>query len=159
MLEMNAAKLLRSLLLEFEDDQLVADSIEGETNLKSAVHGVLKDMLEDEVLLAGLATVSKALAERAERIGRRYDRRKAAILKSLELAEVPKYEFPEATISLRRIPPGLLVDDAAKIPAQFWKPQDPVLDRNALKSALTGGKTVEGCSLSNGGQTVTIRRG
>ena len=45
----------------------------------------------------------------------------------------------------------------ALIPAKFWKPQDPKLDRAAVAEALKAGETVPGASLSNGGLSLSIR--
>src|SRR5882672_2697891 len=111
MLEMNAAKMLRSMLLEFEDEQLIADAIEGECNVREALHAVFLDTGLDEATLVGLKSYIGQLQERCARIERRLDKRKEAMQKALELAEIPRLEWPEGSIGLRRVPPGLLVDD------------------------------------------------
>ncbi len=159
MLEMNAAKMLRSLLLELTDDpETIRNTVEGETNLHDAIHGALIGLGEDEILLEGLKVYIKTLQERLSRIDHRIDRRKEALQKAMELAELPKIEFPEGSISLRRVPEGLLVEDASKIPAQYWRQLEPVLDRTELKAHLKLGKSIEGARLDNGSTTISIRR-
>lgn len=158
MMEMNAAKLLRSLLLEFEDDQLIADSIEGETNIKDAIRGVLKDIGDDEIMLAGLKAHIGQLQERMQRIERRHDRRREAIQKAMEIGEIKKLEYPEGMVALRPVPPGLDITDEKLIPAQYFEPQPSRLMRKELKESLKSGKSIAGCQLDNGNISLTIKR-
>ena len=157
---MDAAKLLRSMLLEIDPDDtvLARDTIEAETNLTEAIHAVLSDLLEDEISLAGLAVIIKQLTERQERISFRVDKRKAAIQKALELAEVRRLDFPEGSVGLRRVPPGLFIEAEKKIPAQYFEPQEPKLNKSQLKFDLKAGKSIDGCRLDNGSTTLQIHR-
>jgi hypothetical protein len=50
----------------------------------------------------------------------------------------------------------LIVDEAA-IPADFWKPSDPKLDKKAVGEALKAGREVAGAMMSNGGETLQVR--
>lgn len=159
-LETQAANLLRSMLLGVTDDpEVLHDTIEGSTSLEESIHGVLKDIGEDEMLLAGIQAAIIKLQERKDRIEFRIETRKDAIQTALEAGEITKpLVYPEGTISLRRTAPNLIIEDATKIPAQFWKPQEPVLSKSDLKNALKSGNTIEGCSLSNGSMSLSIRR-
>lgn len=157
---MDAAKLLRSMLLEIDPDdkELARDTIEAETNLKEAIGAVLKDMLEDEITMLGLNEVIKTLTSRMERISLRYDRHKMAIQKAMALAEVQRLDYPEGTVGLRRVPPGLFIEDEQKIPPQYFDPQPAKISKSRLKEALKGGKSIEGCRLDNGSTTLQIHR-
>ena len=77
----------------------------------------------------------------------------------MSMAELKKLELPQATISRKPTPAKALILDEAAIPARFWKPSDPKLDKKAVLDALKAGEAVPGTSLSNGGETIAIRRG
>lgn len=63
------------------------------------------------------------------------------------------------TVSLKDVPPKLEVTDESRIPAEYWKKQDPRLDKDALfKDIKDHGVVVEGARLSNGGKTIQFRR-
>lgn len=159
-LEIAAVQRLRSLLLEITDDpEAIADTVEGETSIREAIHSVLLTMQEDGILIDGLQANILKLQERHRRLVDRQERRKEAIQKAMELAEITKpLQFPECTISLKRTPASLIVENESVIPAQYFDEQKPTLSKSRLKSDLQSGTQIEGASLSNGGQTLSIRR-
>jgi hypothetical protein len=75
----------------------------------------------------------------------------------MEQAEIRKLVEPDFTALLRRTPPGLCIIDEGDIPPEFWKPQPPKLDRNAVTGALIAGVLVPGAMLDNAGTTLVIR--
>jgi len=147
------AEAARSLLLNIrdvigEDDEDIADAIEGETNFFEAVAAAYARLAEIEMMTAALADRRKALGE-GERI-------RTALCVAMGTAGVRKIELPEATLSLRAIAASAVVACEADIPSQFWRPQPPKLDKAALLKALKDG-SVPGASLSNGGETISVR--
>ena len=52
---------------------------------------------------------------------------------------------------------GIVIEDEEGIPASYWKPQPPKLDRRGLLAALTAGQAVPGAHLGNGGVTLVVR--
>jgi hypothetical protein len=74
------------------------------------------------------------------------------------MAQIKKRETPAGTISLRTVPPSVIVQEEADIPTQFWKPQPPALDKKALLDFLKNGNKVPGATLSNGSVTTSITR-
>lgn len=159
MLEIEAAKALKSVLQTITDDEdAIADTIEGETNLHEAIAAVMRDITEDEILLAGLEAMLKTLSDRKARIEYRIERRRAAILRGMEVGELKRLELPEATLSIRRVPPVLEITDEAQIPEIYWKPQPLKLDKAVIKSMLAGGENIPGAVLGNGSQSLSVRR-
>lgn len=162
--EMEAVKTLLSGLREMgvEDDaELVADSIEGETNLKEAVAWALDQIDEGDVLVIGLKAKEGAFAERRHRIEERNERLRALIEQALVLAEGEALRLPVATLSLTKVKPAPVIDDEAAIPSEFFTPVPqpaPKLDKDALRAALDAGRDVPGARLSNGGFRLAIRR-
>lgn len=156
--ETRAAQVLKAALLEVTDDpDTLADTIEGETNLHEAIAKVMAGIGEDEILCAGIKIAAEALATRKARIEARIDRRRSAIERGMGAGELSKLELPEATISVRRVPPALQVLSEALIPPEYFDPQPPRLNRAKLKEALRAGD-VPGAAFDNGSQTLSIRR-
>jgi hypothetical protein len=51
-----------------------------------------------------------------------------------------------------------MVLDENEIPEQFLVPQPPKVDKRKLLDFLKNGNTVTGAELSNGGNTLSVRR-
>jgi hypothetical protein len=134
------------------------DTIEGETGLHEAIASVVALMREDEILMLGITEMLTSLEARRHRLEERAKRCRAAIEQAMNIGELTRLDLPEASLTLKRVPPGVEITDEAKIPAEFWKAQDPKLDKAALKAALKDGRAVDGATLGNGGITVQIRR-
>ena len=160
LLETKAAATLRNLLLELTDDkETIRDTVEGEVDLKTAIHGALLSNIEDEAFISGIEATITNLKSRLNRLKFRAETREKAIFTAMQVGEIQKVELPEATISLRRVPPGLDVTDEKLIPKEYWIPQEPKLDRKKLKDDLKAGKSVAGAVLDNGSISLSIRRG
>lgn len=139
-----------------DDEGAISDAIEGETNFFEAVSRVYDRIAETEMLAEAIAERRKALGERQERLSSTGDRLRTALAVAMATAGVRKLELAEATLSLRNVAPSALPTCEADIPSQFWKPQPPKLDKAALLKALKEGP-VSGATLSNGGETLSVR--
>lgn len=160
-LETRAAKLLRASLATITDDsETLRDTIEGETNVREAIHKVLAAIGEDEIIISGIEAAIATLQARKERHAFRVEQRRKAILLAMEAAEITKINYPEATISTREQAAKLIVSDESRIPTKFYEPQEPKLNKALLKAALLSDPelTIEGVTLSNGGLGLTIRK-
>lgn len=155
--ELNRAIEIRRALQEHDDPRLILDMIEGETDLAEACVAVLEECNEDEILIEGLKAKLAELQTRKGRMEKSVETRRNIILMAMEKAGLGTIKSPLGTMSATATPPKTTVSDEALIPARFWKPSDPKLDRSALGEALKAGETIPGASLSNGGVTLTIR--
>jgi Siphovirus Gp157 len=156
--EAEAAHLLIATLRDIgsaDDETLVADSIEGETNFIEAIDRTLANVAEDIAHCVALKEHIDTVGKRLERIQHRIDMTKVAVMTAMSFAEQRKLVRPLATLSIRPLPSGVIVHAEADIPAQFWKPQDPKLDKRAIGEALKAGTLVPGADLSNGGETLS----
>jgi hypothetical protein len=72
-------------------------------------------------------------------------------------AEIKKIVAPDLTVSLRLGSPGLTIVDEVAIPAAYWEPRAPRLNRQALLSDLKQGRSVTGALLSNPEPLISIR--
>lgn len=159
--ETEAVKALRAGLqtvgLDPADEQLVVDTIEGETNFVEAVDGVLARMDAAEALAVGLTLVEERYAVRRRALEARVERLRTMLEQAMTIAEVQKLERPTATVFFSSRRPELVVDDESRIPTRFYRAGAPKLDKTELRQALLAGE-VDGAHLSQGGVTLTIKR-
>lgn len=154
---MAAAELVRALGEDADDDTLTHDMVEGETDFFEAVERALDEISECEIIAAGIREMQATMAKRLSRTKLRSERLRGLIDQAFQLAGVKSHKFPGATISTKKVPQKLIITDEAAIPAKFYEPQPPKLDKSALFNAVKSGP-VAGAELSNGGETIQIRR-
>jgi hypothetical protein len=151
---------LRQQLLQDDpnlDEQTLADTLEGATNLREALSAFIRSALEDEALAKGLRTMLEAMKSRVARLEKRAESKRSAALNIMQRAEIKKLTEPDFTASLRSAPRAVIILQEAQIPEAFLIPQPPKIDRRAVLDALIQGKRVRGATLSNGHQTLSIR--
>ena len=68
-------------------------------------------------------------------------------------AEIPRLAEADFTASLRQGALALEVVAEDKIPAAYWKPQPPKLDKQGLLTALKSGTEIEGKRQPDAGQS------
>lgn len=141
-----------------DDVELAHDLVEGETDFFEAVEKALAEIDECDIMAEGLSAHIKKLNDRLARVKRRADNVRGMIDQAFQMAEVQSHKFNTATITTKRIPPKLVISEESEIPARFFAPQPPKLDRKALADAVKDGEAIPGAAMSNGGTTIQIRR-
>jgi hypothetical protein len=165
---LEAVKLLISQLKITEgigneegDDELIADMVEMETQLYEAIGLVIERIHADDTLVEGMKLAEARIEARRKRFADRNERRKFAIANALQLAKRPKFEHPLVTISRRNAPPHSEVVAEHEIPAKYWKPAEPQLDKRLLladlKQAKIDGVKIGGAILVEGEMTTAWR--
>jgi Siphovirus Gp157 len=139
------------------DDETLADTVEGLTDLHEIIAAVVRAALADEALATGL---KGRIGEMQERLNRLQDcaskRRQIAKDVMVEL-DIKKITAPDFTVSVRPGMPSLLVLDEAAVPSIYWQPVSPKLNRQELLNELKGGAEIEGVSLSNPEPVLSVR--
>src|SRR5262249_9287393 len=109
------------------DEQTLADTVEGLTDLHEIIAAIVRTALTDEALATGL---KGRLAEMQDRVERLQDcvakRRQIAKDVMVEL-DLKKITAPDFTVSIRPGMPALLVLDEASVPSVYWEPREPRL--------------------------------
>jgi hypothetical protein len=142
------------------DEQTLTDTLAGASNLEEAVIAVIRSATEDEHLIAALKTHIAELGNRLDRLEDRKAKKRELIAAVMERADLRRVVGPDATISLTRVAPKVLITDEALVPDRYRKPVEPVKpkpDKALIKEALTSGAAIPGATLSNGGVTITVR--
>jgi len=139
-----------------DDAELVAATVEGETDLVEALKRATARVVELDGMIAGIGDILKSAGERSDRLKRQRERIKELVCIAMETTNMKRLETPLVTVSLRKVAPSVVVTDEPSIPVSFWKQPPPALDKRALLAALKDGP-VAGATLSNGGQTVSFK--
>ncbi len=154
-----AADVLKAHLREIagDDVEAIADTIEGEIDLRGLISLAAEQNLADAAIVTGVDDAMSRLRERKERYEKRIAMRRAAILAAMASGEIKNLETPAGTLTRKAVPPSPVYYDESMIPSEFWKPSDPRLDKAAVKEALKAGREVPGAMMGNGGETLSVR--
>jgi hypothetical protein len=139
------------------DEQTLADTVEGLTNLHEILVAVIRAALTDEALASGLRGLIEVLEIRLERLDHRAAKRREMVRDIMVESEIKKIAAPDFTVAIRAGGPALVVTEESAIPAEFWVPREPRLDRQGLLARLKLGDEVPGAQLSNPEPVLSVR--
>ena len=125
------------------DEQTLADTVEGLTDLHEIVAAIVRAALADEALATGL---KGRIAEMQDRL----DRLQECAAKRRQIAK-------DVMVELGPGMPSLLVLDEAAVPSIYWEPRDPRLNRQGLLNELKEGADIKGVALSNPEPVLSVR--
>jgi hypothetical protein len=139
-----------------EDADLLADSIEGETDLHELMTRLVRQEREAAMMAEGVKAREEELKERRDRFVRQQQAARHLMLTLLESTGKDKLTLPEATVSVSRHGPSPIVNDEQAVPDTFCKfTRRP--DMKAIKAALEDGKYIPGVHMTNGTQNLVVR--
>ena len=139
------------------DDEILADTLEGITDLHEMIAAVIRSALVDEALGSGLGARLADMKERQSRLEVRASKKRELALQAMSLTGLTKLEQPDFTASTRAGVPALVVVSEQAIPQAYWLTQPPKLDRQALLGELKRGGTITGVTLSNPKPLLMVR--
>jgi hypothetical protein len=140
------------------DEEDVQTAIEGQTDLIEVARQVLVEMQEAADHVRAIGDTIMRLRARSDRIERREQRLREALLGAMEMAGLRSLRLPESTLTVTVGRPSVRVIDEAQIPADFWRVEEVrKLDRKRILSDLLGNEAVPGAALSNGASCLTVR--
>ena len=151
-IEVSKYQLLRQRLQEdfpAADEDTLADTLEGITDLHEMIAAVIRSALVDEALQIGLRGRVEEMKARLARLEERSRKKRELALEAMLEAGLSKLEQPDFTASSRAGSPALTVFSEESVPPGYWIPQAPKLDRQALLSDLKRGGAIAGAQLSN----------
>jgi Gp157 protein len=139
------------------DEQTLADTVEGLTDLHEIVAAVVRSALTDTALADGLKRRMSEMQDRLERLQDRAAKRRQIARDAMVELDIKKITAPDFTASVRPGMPALLVLDEAAVPSIFWEPVAPRLNRQGLLSQLKEGTDIDGVTLSNPEPVLSVR--
>jgi hypothetical protein len=153
------AQQISNLLLLYpelaEDETLRADSIEAETEAIDVLRKIEQARRDAAAMAGAIATSIADLELRQKRFERREQAMRELAFKLMQIADLRKLEMPEATYSVRAVPPSVLITDEGALPDAAFKFVKTV-SKTQIKKLLQSGP-VAGATMTNGAMTLSIR--
>lgn len=126
------------------DEEVLLDTMEGvEAELHDKADGYVFVMKELEADAEKIDKEIKRLQAMKKRAENGVARLKTRLQMAMEYCGESKFETKLFKFSIRNNPPAVVIDDESKIPFEFWVPQDPVVDKKAIKEFLKDSETCE----------------
>ena len=139
------------------DEQTLADTVEGLTDLHEIVAAIIRSALADEALATGLKGRVSEMQGRLERLQDRASKRRQIAKDVMLELDIKKITAPDFSVSVRPGLPALQVLDEAAVPSIYWQPSAPRLKRQELINELKTGADIEGVALSNSEPVLSVR--
>lgn len=156
----DVAREINALLAEYpqlaDDEELFRDTLEGNTRFNEIMDRLLQEMRDNETLAEAAAQRIGKIRERQTRLTHRTQFYRGLMHRLLTLTGLKSVALAEAKVSVVNSPDKVIITDEAAIPDEFMKiVKEP--NKTAIKNAIKNGQFVPGATLSNGGQTISVR--
>jgi Siphovirus Gp157 len=139
------------------DEQTLADTVEGLTDLHEILGAIVRAALADEAMATGLKCRLADMQDRLNRLQDRAAKRRQIAKDVMVELDLKKLAAPDFTASIRPGMPALVVLNEDAVPKTYWEPGEPRLRRQILASDLKGGAEVAGATLSNPEPVLSVR--
>lgn len=139
------------------DEQTLADTVEGLTDLHEIVQAIIRSALADEVLIAALKCRISDMQGRLDRLQDRASKRRQIAKDVMVELDLKKLNAPDFTASIREGIPSLMVIDEEAVPSIYWQPSEPRLNRQELAYELKQGAEIAGVTLSDPEPVLSVR--
>src|SRR5208283_6199847 len=114
------------------DEQTLADTVEGLTDLHEILAAIIRAALADEAMATGLKCRLSDMQDRLARLQDRAAKRRQIAKDAMVELDVKKLAAPDFTASLRPGMPALVVLNEDVVPKTYWEPGEPRLRRQVL---------------------------
>jgi hypothetical protein len=139
------------------DEQTLADTVEGLTDLHEIVQAVIRAALADEALARGLKCRISDMQCRLDRLEDRASKRRQIAKDVMVELDLKKLNASDFTASIREGIPSLIVLNEDAVPSIYWQPSEPRLKRQELAHELKQGAEIEGVALSDPEPVLSVR--
>lgn len=139
-----------------EDAELLADTIQGETDFERVLEQVIDQFLDAVSNKGALADRMSDMRARSDRFDAKAEAMRALAMMLMSAADATTVRLPIATVSLRNGPERLEITDVAELPQGFTKTEVTPL-KAEIKTALKAGEAIPGARLIEGEPSITIR--
>lgn len=134
------------------DPQMVADTLESlEGTLEAKAANVAAFFQNLEVTANAIREAEKRMAQRRKAIEKRVESLRQYLQNNMEACGITKIESPLFSISLRKSPPSVVIDDEQSLPPDYVEQVVTTKPNKMLiKQAITDGFDVPGAHLEQG---------
>lgn len=138
-----------------EDADLLADTLEGETDLDIVLAKLVDFVREAESMADAVKARKDEIAERQKRFERQGESGRKIIQQLMESAQKAKMVLPEATLSILPAREKINVTNADDLPQGFFRTERKPLAKEIL-AALKAGQPVPGAEMVMGDASLRI---
>ena len=139
------------------DEQTLADTVEGLTDLHEILQAIIRAALADEALARGLKCRISDMQGRLDRLEDWAAKRRQIAKDVMVELDLKRITAPDFSASLRPGLPALVVLNEDAVPKTYWEPGEPRLKRQVLASDLKEGAEIAGATLSNPEPVLSVR--
>jgi hypothetical protein len=139
------------------DEQTLADTVEGLTDLHEILTAIIRAALADQALASGLEGRIGEMQARRDRLQDRAAKRRQIAKDVMVELDLKKLSAPDFTASIRAGTPALMVIDEGAVPSIYWEPREPRLNRQELANDLKQGAEIAGVALSIPEPVLSVR--
>lgn len=142
------------------DPEAFADTLAGiEGAIEDKADGYAKVIRTLEGDAAVCDAEAKRLRNKKQIIENNIKRMKSALQYAMEATGKTKFKTALFSFGIQKNPAAVVMDEGyiENIPERFLIPQDPVIDKKAIKEALKSGEDLEGIAHLEQGESLRIR--
>lgn len=139
------------------DEQTLADTVEGLTDIHEIVQAIIRSALVDQALASGLKCRISDMQDRLNRLEDRVSKRRQIAKDVMVDLGLKKLTAPDFTASIQPGVPSLMVIDEDAVPKTYWEPGEPRLRRQVLAHDLKQGEEIAGVALSDPQPFLSVR--
>lgn len=150
---------VRDMLAEDDDERLLLDTIEGETDAYEVISRLLNSLEREEGMREALTAQMKTREARRDRIDNRIEAHRRAVAAVMGAIGKDKLTLPEATVSARLVAAKLFIADRDAVPDDMceMKPTPSMAKIKAVYSSPTGALP-NWLGVEPSRQSITVRR-
>ena len=156
-LKENLKNIAKVAAIMDDDDPDKVEMLNREGSYADLLEWAVRKHTEKKAHVDAMKAIVQSYQKRQKSLQRQADHMKDIIKMIMETAGEKSYKGINGTVSLRAVPPKLVIDDEQKLIDAGFNKTIIQLDKDLLKKALETGDKPEGCHMSNGGETVAIR--
>lgn len=148
------------LLYELSEiETQILEKLESDEGIDKSLYDSLK--LDEEEKIVSCARVyrqilsdaracreeEKRLSERKKKLENSAEKLKTIMFDGMKMTDLKKIHRSDFDISIKKNPPSLQIEPDAQIPSEYYKEQEPILDKTLLKDDVKSGLFIEGVQL------------
>ena len=140
-----------------EDEALLLDTLEGETEMHALASRLLDAEAEASANVLGIENRESSLSIRKARFNRTAIFLRGLLLSLMEISRIDKLVLPEATVSITKGRQNAVIDDESQIPQGFIRIEKTILKKE-IAVAIKAGEYIPGVHMEPTRPSLTIRR-
>jgi len=155
---MNHADLREQIKALCDDEQAIADTLEGASGFPELCAAALREANVRKSYALAIYDLIERMKLRAERHMHAHDKTRELVLQAMQEAGERQIKAPDMTITVKTGTPSVRIVNELQVPEGYMKAKTTYsIDKKAIAEALKAGQPVAGAELSNSQPTLDVR--